>query len=71
MMRSRARFWALVTFGDASMRRPFFGGRASSEDILAVEHDVIPLDWTDAFQQGEIDSICGRLVPLTGAIRDD
>jgi len=27
------------------------GERASGEDILAVEHDVIPLDWADAFQQ--------------------
>jgi hypothetical protein len=36
------------------------GGRASGEDILAVEHDVMPLDWADAFQQGEIDSICDR-----------
>jgi hypothetical protein len=27
------------------------------EDMLAVEHDVIPLDWADAFQQVEIDSI--------------
>ena len=36
----------------------------SIEDILAVEHDVIPLDWADAFQQGEIDSICDRGVAL-------
>ena len=36
--------------------------RASGEDILAVEHDVIPLDWADAFRQEEIDSICDRVV---------
>jgi hypothetical protein len=30
-------------------------------DILAVEHDVIPLDWADVFQQGEIDSIRDRV----------
>jgi len=29
----------------------------SVEDILAIEHDVIPLDGADVFQQGEIDSI--------------
>jgi hypothetical protein len=40
------------------------GGRASGEDILAVEHDVIQLDWADAFQQGGVDSICD-LVALT------
>jgi hypothetical protein len=43
-----------------------YGASASTdefpiEDILAVEHDVIPLDWADAFQQREIDSICGRV----------
>jgi hypothetical protein len=32
-------------------------GRASGRGILAVEHDVIPLDGADAFQQGEIDSV--------------
>ena len=37
------------------------GGRASGEDILAVEHDVIPLDWANAFQQGEIDAICDQV----------
>ncbi len=36
----------------------------SIEDILAVEHDVIPLDGADVFQQGEIDSI-GDWVALT------
>jgi len=43
------------------------GGRASGEDILAVEHDVIPLDWADAFQQKEIDSIFDR----GGAVTED
>ena len=36
----------------------------SVEDILAIEHDVIPLDGADVFQQGEIDSI-GDRVALT------
>ena len=36
----------------------------SIENILAVEHDVIPLDGADVFQQGEIDSI-GDWVALT------
>lgn len=45
------------------------GGRASGEDILAVEQDVIPLDWDNAFQQGEIHSICDR-VALTEAPGD-
>jgi len=36
----------------------------SIEDVLAVEHDVIPLDGADVFQQGEIDSI-GDRVALT------
>jgi hypothetical protein len=36
----------------------------SIEDILAVEHDIIPLDRADVFQQGEIDSI-GDGVALT------
>ena len=36
----------------------------SIENILAVEHDVIPLDGADVFQQGEIDSI-GNRVALT------
>jgi hypothetical protein len=31
------------------------------EDILAVEHDVIPLDGADVFQQGGIDSIGDRV----------
>ena len=31
------------------------------EDILAVEHDVIPLDGADVFQQGGIDSIGERV----------
>jgi hypothetical protein len=30
-------------------------------DVLAVEHDVIPLDRADVFKQGEIDSIGGRV----------
>src|SRR5271165_7303688 len=33
----------------------------SVEDILAIEHDVIPLDGADVFQQGEIDSIGDRV----------
>ena len=33
----------------------------SVEDILAIEHDVIPLDGADVFQQGGIDSICDRV----------
>jgi len=36
----------------------------SIEDVLAVEHDVIPLDGADVFQQGEVDSI-GDRVALT------
>jgi hypothetical protein len=36
----------------------------SVEDILAIEHDVIPLDGADVFQQGEIDFI-GDRVALT------
>jgi hypothetical protein len=32
----------------------------SVEDILAMEHDVIPLDGADVFQQGEVDFIGGR-----------
>ena len=35
----------------------------SVEDILAIEHDVIPLDGADVFQQGEIDSIGERVAP--------
>ena len=31
------------------------------EDILAVEHDVIPLYGADVFQQGSIDSIGDRV----------
>ena len=31
------------------------------EDILTVKHDVVPLDGTDVFQQGEIDSIGSRV----------
>jgi hypothetical protein len=33
----------------------------SVEDTLAIEHDVIPLDGADVFQQGEIDSIGDRV----------
>jgi hypothetical protein len=33
----------------------------SIEDVLTVEHDVIPLDGADVFQQGEIDSIGDRV----------
>jgi hypothetical protein len=33
----------------------------SVEDILATEHDVIPLDGADVFQQAEIDSIGDRV----------
>jgi hypothetical protein len=29
------------------------------EDILAIKHDVVPLDGTDVFQQGEIHSAGG------------
>jgi hypothetical protein len=29
----------------------------SVEDILAIEHDVIPLEGADVCQQGELDSI--------------
>ena len=36
----------------------------SIEDILAVEHDIIPLNGADVFQQGEINSI-GDRVALT------
>ena len=36
----------------------------SVEDTPAIEHDVIPLDGADVFQQGEIDSI-GDRVALT------
>ena len=36
------------------------------EDILAVEHDVIPLDGVDVFQGIEIDAI-GDRVPLAEA----
>jgi hypothetical protein len=37
------------------------GGRASGRGYTAVEHDVIPLDWADAVQEGEIDSICDQV----------
>jgi hypothetical protein len=40
-------------------------GRASGEDILAVEHDVIPLDWADVFHQE------GRSIPLPGRTHED
>jgi len=47
--------------------RPFLGngigGRASGRGYTAVEHDVIPLDWANAFQEGGIDPI-GRSVAL-------
>ena len=33
----------------------------SVEDLLAIEHDVIPLDGADVFQQGEIDPIGDRV----------
>ena len=50
----------VILYATLTKSGPFLGngtgGRASGEDILAVEHDVIPLDWADAFQQGEIDS---------------
>ena len=39
-------------------------GRRTSfrfEDVLAVEHDVIPLNGADMFQQGGIDSIGDRV----------
>jgi hypothetical protein len=36
----------------------------SIEEVLAIEHDVIPLDGADVFQHGEIDSI-GDRVALT------
>jgi len=35
--------------------------RLPIEDILAVEHNVIPLDGADVFQQGSIDSIGDRV----------
>jgi hypothetical protein len=34
------------------------------EDILAVEHDIVPFDGADVFQHGEMDSI-GDRVALT------
>ena len=34
------------------------------EDILAVEHDIVPFYGADVFQQGEIDSV-GEQVALT------
>ena len=39
------------------------------EDILAVEHDIVPFDWADVFQQGEIDSIGERVRTHSGAGR--
>jgi hypothetical protein len=40
---------------------PVLADELSIEDILAVEHDIIPLDGADVFQQGEIDSIGDRV----------
>ena len=37
---------------------------------MAVEHDIVPFDGADVFQQGEIDSI-GERVALTQAARQD
>jgi hypothetical protein len=39
------------------------------EDRLAVEHDIVPFDWADVFQQAEIDSI-GERVARTQDPRD-
>ena len=33
----------------------------SVEDILAVEHDVIPLDGADVFKQGQVHSVGDRV----------
>ena len=41
----------------------------SVEDILAIEHDVIPLDGADVFQQGEIDSIPADGTLARGGLR--
>jgi hypothetical protein len=38
--------------------------RLPVEDILAVEHDIVPFDWADVFQQAEVDSI-GERVAIT------
>jgi hypothetical protein len=43
---------------------PALADELSIEDILAVEHDIIPLDGADVSQQGEIDCI-GDRVALT------
>ena len=40
--------------------------RLPIEDILAVEHNVIPLDGADVFQQGSIDSIGDRVAFAVG-----
>jgi hypothetical protein len=39
------------------------------EDILAVEHDIVPFDWADVFQQGEIDSMASGSHSLAGTCR--
>ena len=39
------------------------------EDILAVEHDIVPFDWADVLQQGEIDSIGERVALTAGTCR--
>src|ERR1700730_8388076 len=51
----------LYAKGDLGARAP--ADELSVEDILAIEHDVIPLDGADVFQQGEIDSIGDRVAP--------
>jgi hypothetical protein len=50
---------------DDSFCAPAPADELSNEDVLAVEHDVIPLDGADVFQQGEVDSIGHRVAALT------
>jgi hypothetical protein len=49
----------LYAKGDLGARAP--ADELPIEDILAIEHDVIPLDGADVFQQGGIDSIGERI----------
>jgi hypothetical protein len=55
---------AILYAKDDSFCAPAPADELSIEDVLAIEHDVIPLDGADVFQHGEIDSI-GDRVALT------
>ena len=58
--------YRVILYEDDPFCATALADEASGRGYIGVEHDIVPFDWADVFQQAEVDSI-GERVALTQA----